>query len=178
MNTDQFNILPNYITKKLGSSIETKEVNVKKKDEVDTTVSNDEWIIYFDGKHNYEYQNKRFWSKPTFVIRPLLKKVHFKKLFIKLLIPEVQNNRLIIKSNDEILYTTDIVNTDVEIILDHREEYIFECLSFYPLDKTDKRILGSYISDIKMTDNDNFLHLISYKDMILFDTRHIKPFIQ
>lgn len=135
-------------------------------------------LLYFDGKHNYEYENKRFWCKPTFIIRPLFSKVNFKKLFIKLSIPGIPNNRLTIKSNDELLYITNTVDTDIDIILDHREEYIFDCLPFYPPDKMDKRILGAYIASIKMSDNDNFLHSISYKDMILFDTRHIKPFIE
>jgi len=135
-------------------------------------------LLYFDGKHNYEYENKRFWCKPTFIIRPLFLKSNFKKLFITLSIPRIPNNQLTIKSNEETLYTTNTVDTDVEIILDNREEYIFECLPFYPSDKMDKRVLGAYILSIKMTDGENFLHSISYKDMILFDTRYIKPFIQ
>lgn len=135
------------------------------------------WIVYFDGKHNYEYENKRFWCRPIFVVKPLFPSDVVKKIFVKLLIPCVPNNKLTVRSNNEVIYTTSVVDVDVDILLDFKEEYVFECLPFYSSDKMDKRMLGAYISYIKVLDKENFLHTISYKDMILFDVRCIKPFI-
>lgn len=139
-----------------------------------TTLSNS-WIIYFDGKHNYEYENKRFWCKPNSIIRPMF--TNFKKLFITLAIPNISNNQLTIKSNDETLYTSSVLDKDIEIVLPNREEYIFESLLFCSPNKVDRRELGVYFLNIQVSDNDNFLHFISYKNMISFDVRYIRPFV-
>ena len=181
MNTDQFNILPNYIAKKFCSSIETKEVNVKKKDEVDlnvdTTVSNDEWIIYMNGKDNYEYPSKKFWCKPQFVIRPQLPKTIFKYLFLTLSIPDIENNKITVKNHDELLFESSSVNQDIDIILKYKNEYTFNSLPFTSQNSEDKRVLGSYITSIKIVDNDNFTYPISLRNIVTFDCNRMFPFI-
>lgn len=184
MNKDQFNILPNYINKKFEVSEvkqELKSVNIKSTDvpdlSIDTTISNDDWVIYLNGKYNYEYPSKKFWCKPQFVIRPQLPKTTFKYLFLTLSIPDVENNKITVKNRDELLFESSNVNQDIDIILKYKNEYTFNSLPFTPQNSEDKRVLGSYIASIKIVDDDNFTYPISFKNIITFDCNKIVPFI-
>jgi len=167
MNKKRFDILPEYINKNIKSS------TLK---HTDTTMIND-WIIYVDGKHNYESINDKFWCKPKFIIRPQLPNIEFKSLLLKLSIPSILDNKLTIKNNDELLFASDVVDKSIEIRLKYKTEYVLECLPFYPADEKDKRVLGAYISYIKILTNENFIEPIHYKNMVPFYIPYIKPFI-
>lgn len=184
MNKDRFNILPNYINKKFEIGEVKEDVtsfNITSTDipdlSFDTTISDDDWVIYLNGRYNYEYINKKFWCKPQFVIRPLLPKVTFKYLFLTLSLPNVANNKLTVKHDNELLFESNLVEQDIDVTLKYKTEYIFNSLPFTPQNSEDKRLLGSYISNIKIVDQDNFAYQVPFKNIISFDCNKILPFI-
>lgn len=184
MNKDQFNILPNYINKKfevVESKHNVKSIDIKSEDVTDltfdTSVSDDEWIIYLNGKYNYEYPSKKFWCKPEFTIRPQSPNVVFKYLFLKLSIPNIINNKLIVTSHDKIVFETNRLDEDIDVILSYNKEYTFNSLPFIPTNSCDKRTLGSYITNIKIVDCNNFIYPVPPRNIITFDYDNIFPFI-
>ena len=191
MNREQFNILPNYIDRKFNSKLsqpESKSIincNIESSDELndtsiikfDTEVSENEWIIYLDGSYSYEYPSRKFWCKPQFIIRPLISNIQFKYLLLKLSIPAISNNKLTVNCNNELLFENDIVDEDIDIVLSYRSEYTFNCLPFCPKESNDKRVLGAYITCIKIVDNNDFVYPLSLRNIIVCDYKHLLPFV-
>lgn len=178
MNKDQFDILPNYVNTKLSSinafKSEKQIVGGLIEDICHVEYQRkSKWFLYFKDKYDLEHDGL-FWSLPQFELQ-ILTPVHaqFTSLNMRISMESIPDNMLTVRSNDEIIFQTDITGKHFDIEIPYASKYHFSCKPHIP--KNDNRELGIYISEISILDLMSEKHVIPYSHLTSFISKDIIP---
>ena len=178
MNRDKFNFLPDYINKQSKTSRSEKRVQVVTSGVIGEIIKteyqkSESWFLYFNNKYDLE-QDGLFWSKPEFnleVIFPV--NVPFISLNMRIGLASVEDNKLVVTSQDQILFQTSYMDGHVDIEIPYASSYKFKSKPMIP--NNDNRQLGLYISEISIIDLDLKKNIIPYNHLMQFRLSDINP---
>jgi hypothetical protein len=178
MTRDKFNFLPDYVNKQSKISRSEKRVHVVTSGVIGEIIKteyqkSESWFLYFNNKYDLE-QDGLFWSKSEFnleVIFPV--NIPFISLNMRIGLASVENNKLVVTSQDQILFETSYMDGHVDIEIPYASSYKFKSKPMIP--NNDNRELGLYISEISIIDLDLKKNIIPYNHLMQFRLSDINP---
>lgn len=178
MTLNKFNFLPDYINKLAKIDRSEKRVQIVTSGiigDINRTEyeKNNNWFLYFKNKYDLE-PDGLFWSKPDFdldVIFPV--NTPFRSLNMRIALPSIENNKLVVTSNDQVIFETSKTDGHFDIEVPYATSYKFKSQSMIP--KNDNRELGLYISEISIIDLDLKKNVIPYNHLMQFRLNDIIP---
>jgi len=178
VSTDKFNLLHSYIFKKnnviMDNTFSYKDKSGVIGEIIKTEYQNSEsWFLYFNNKYDLE-QDGLFWTKSEFnleVIFPV--NIPFISLNMRIALASVEDNKLVVTSQDQILFETSYMDGHFDIEIPYASSYKFKSKPMIPIN--DSRELGLYISEISIIDLDLKKNIIPYNHLMQFRLSDINP---
>jgi hypothetical protein len=178
MTRDKFNFLPDYVNKQSKISRSEKRVQVVTSGVIGEIIKteyqkSESWFLYFNNKYDLE-QDGLFWSKSEFILEVIFPvNVPFISLNMRIGLASVENNKLVVTSQDQILFETSYMDGHVDIEIPYASSYKFKSKPMIP--NNDNRELGLYISEISIIDLDLKKNIIPYNHLMQFRLSDITP---
>ena len=178
MTRDKFNFLPDYVNKQSKISRSEKRVQVVTSGVIGEIIKteyqkSESWFLYFNNKYDLE-QDGLFWSKSEFILEVIFPvNIPFISLNMRIGLASVENNKLVVTSQDQILFETSYMDGHVYIEIPYASSYKFKSKPMIP--NNDNRELGLYISEISIIDLDLKKNIIPYNHLMQFRLSDITP---
>jgi len=128
-------------------------------------------VVYFKDKYDQE-PDGLFWSKPKFEFKVLFP-VKFKQLNMRIAIPNIENNKLIVTNRDTVIFESTTLDRHFDVEIPYSDHYVFSTSPFIP--PNDNRELGLYITKIKIIDFNEKSIDVPYVNMLSLTLEEITP---